>query len=49
MITPAKKIDGPKDFNRFEQLTKRLLTIRHEDLLAKLAEFKRRKVKAKAG
>jgi hypothetical protein len=45
MAKPAKKTEGPSPFERFEQLTKRLLDVPRKEIQAKLDKYKREKSK----
>jgi len=45
----AKKVESPSPFQRFEELTKRLLAVPRKELHAKLDKYKRAKMKTKRG
>jgi hypothetical protein len=47
MAKPAKGIESPSPFQRFEELTKRLLAVPRKELQDKLDKYKREKSKRK--
>jgi hypothetical protein len=47
MAKPAKTIEHPSPFERFEKLAKGLIAVPHRELLKKLDSYKRGKAKRK--